>query len=113
MKKDTLITIEKEIGIKAWQFVDVDKFMEKSVKGDSLKDSQSFINLLIGNIGEIARYESYKQYGSKERIELQLTLSDCLMILFNLIKSYNFSILDILRIGLYRYHERIWEFKKR
>lgn len=112
MKSENIKCIQNDVGLHAWQFIDIDKFMDKSRATDSLTQPQDFINLLIGNVGELARFESYKKYGSKPRIELQITLSDTLFCLFNLIRANGFSILDIVRIGLYRYKEKIWTFKK-
>jgi len=112
MKENTLKTIEKDIGIQAYEFIELNKFMDNSRSGDSLKEPIDFLHLLAGNIGELLRNEAYKKYGSKLKIEHQVSVADCLFILLNYIRSNEYNIEDILRIGIARYKEQIWKFKK-
>lgn len=111
MKTDTLVCLEKDVGLPAWIFVELNSFMKKSLEGKTLKHPQDLLNLVYENLGQISKKMAYDKYGSKNRIDLEVCLSDTLFLFLKIIKAYNLNIQDVLRIGLVRYKERIWEIK--
>lgn len=111
MKNETLIALEKDVGLPAWQFIELNEFMKNSLKGKTLKTPQDLLDLLSGNVGELLRSVAYDKFGSKSRIDKQVCLADTLFLLMKIIKAYGFNIDDVLRIGLVRYKERVWEAK--
>jgi len=112
LKQKTLISLEKDVGLRTWQLVELNKFLDESRKEKSFSNAQDLSMLLSGNIGELMRYFAYKKYNANCHIDMQVMLSDMIFILMNIIRTMNYNLEDILRLGLVRYKEKIWITKK-
>ena len=100
-------------GIRAWELVDLQSFMESVVAKDKDKTFDTRVDILMYNVADLIKSKVYKKFYGKFETDLLVKISDVIMISLALCVIANIPISKVVYWGIQRYHERVWETKSK
>lgn len=101
-----------EKGLRTWQLIDLDAFIENYMATEKYKDFDYRTGILTYEVAELTKSIIYKRYYGKYEIDLLVKLSDILFTTLCLAKISKIEFEDILNIGIQRYYEKVYKEKK-
>lgn len=100
-----------EKGLRAWQLVDLQYFLEKYLEKEKFKDIDYRIDILMYNVAELIKSRVYKKAYGKFEVDIVSKLADILMITLSITILADLNLSNVVELGIQKYYEKEWSNK--